>query len=312
MSTPPPLVRPSASPRVVVIGSANLDFTILMPRLPAVGETVGDGSFLRAWGGKGANQAIAALRAGVATAFVAAVGSDPLSREMIAAWRAEGLGLEHLQERSDLPTGAALVMVGGDGGNYLAVAPGANHAVRPEHLDEALIAGAAIVVLQMEVPLDTTRAAIALARRHRVPVLLNYAPAVALHEDLLAVDVLVVNENEAKALCGRDDGAAAGLLHARGAACAIVTLGAGGAVLADAQGSVHLPAFPVRAVDSTAAGDTCCGVLAAGLAQGLPVREALRRGMAAAALCVARPGAQQSIPRAAETAALLAQRAAAG
>jgi ribokinase len=296
-------------PRVVVVGSANLDFTILMPHLPAVGETVGDGSFLRAWGGKGANQAIAALRAEVATTFVAAVGNDPLSSEMTASWRAEGLGLEHLQERSDLPTGAALVMVGAGGGNYLAVAPGANHAVLPEHLDEALIAGASIVVLQMEVPLATTRAAIALARRHGVPVLLNYAPAVAVHEDLLAVDILVVNESEAKVLCGRDDGSAAELLRARGARCAIVTLGADGAVLTDAEGTVHLPAFPVRAIDTTAAGDTCCGVLAAGLAQGQPVRAALRRGMAAAALCVSRAGAQQSIPRADEVAILLASTA---
>jgi ribokinase len=300
-----PTLAKSINPRVVVIGSANLDFTILMPRLPAEGETVGDGTFLRAWGGKGANQAIAALRAGVSTTFVAAVGCDPLSREMTAAWRAEGLGLEHLQERTDLPTGAALVMVGSGGGNYLAVAPGANHAVQPEDLDEALIASASIVVLQMEIPRTTTRAAIALTRRHGVPVLLNYAPAVAVHEDLLAVDILVVNESEAKALCGRDDASAAGLLRARGAACAIVTLGAGGAVLADAQGTVHVPAFPVRAVDTTAAGDTCCGVLAAGLAQGQPVREALRRGMAAAAICVSRAGAQQSIPRADEVAAVL-------
>jgi ribokinase len=290
---------------VTVVGSANLDFTILLPRLPAVGETVGDGRFLRAWGGKGANQAVAAVRAGAPTAFIAAVGDDALTREMVAGWRADGLELAHLAVRPGVDTGAALVLVGAGGGNYLAVAPGANHALTPADLP-ATLAGAGVLVLQMEVPLATTRAAIALARRAGVPVLLNYAPAEAVHEDLLAVDVLVVNEVEAAALCGRGDGGAAALLHRRGAGCAIVTLGAGGAVLADAAGELHLPAFPVAAVDTTAAGDTLCGVLAAGLAAGLPVRSALRRAMAAATLCVGRAGAQTSIPRRVEIDALLA------
>ncbi|MCK6490255.1 MAG: ribokinase [Planctomycetes bacterium] len=295
---------------VAVVGSANLDFTILLPRLPAVGETVGDGRFLRAWGGKGANQAVAAARAGAPTAFIAAVGDDALTREMVAGWRADGLDLAHLAVRPGVDTGAALVLVGAGGGNYLAVAPGANHALTPADLPGSLAgagagAGAGVLVLQMEVPLATTRAAIALARRAGVPVLLNYAPAETVHEDLLAVDVLVVNEVEAAALCGRGDGGAAALLHRRGAGCAIVTLGAGGAVLADAAGELHLPAFPVAAVDTTAAGDTLCGVLAAGLAAGLPVRAALRRAMAAAALCVGRAGAQTSIPRRVEIDALL-------
>lgn len=293
---------------VTVVGSANLDFTILLPRLPAVGETVGDGRFLRAWGGKGANQAVAAVRAGAPTAFIAAVGDDTLTREMVAGWRADGLDLAHLAVRPGIDTGAALVLVGAGGGNYLAVAPGANHALTPADLPGSLAdagAGAGVLVLQMEVPLATTRAAIALARRQGVPVLLNYAPAEAVHEDLLAVDMLVVNEVEAAALCGRGDGGAAALLRQRGAGCAIVTLGAGGAVLADAAGELHLPAFPVAAVDTTAAGDTLCGVLAAGLAAGLPVRAALRRAMAAAALCVGRAGAQTSIPRRVEIDALL-------
>lgn len=297
------------SPRpVVVIGSSNLDFTMLMPRLPAVGETVSDGTFIRSWGGKGANQAVAARRAGAATVFVGAIGDDALSREMAAAWRADGIDLTHLRVRGDTPTGAALVMVGAAGGNYLTVAPGANATLRPDELPEAVIAGAAIVVLQMEVPLETNRAAIAIARRHGVPVLLNYAPAAAVHEDLLAVDVLVVNEIEAAALCGRGDAGAAALLRTRGAGSVVVTLGGDGAAVADGDGATHLPAFPVRAVDTTAAGDTCCGALATGLAAGLPLRAALRRAMAAAAVCVTRPGAQHSIPTAADCAALLETR----
>ena len=285
----------SRASRVVVVGSANIDHVMHLPRLPAVGETVSDGRYQLAWGGKGANQAVAAARSGAATALVAAVGDDPLSRSMTADWAADGLDLRGLKHLADTPTGTAMVVVGAGGDNYLAVDRGANAKLLPEDLDPALFAGAAVVVLQMEVPVATNLRAIALARSIRARVLLNYAPTMTLVEDLLAVDLLVVNETEA-----------ARALLARGATAVAITLGSEGACLIDSVGLRLVPPFPAKAVDTTAAGDTWCGAVAAALAAGLDLVTAAREAAAAAAITVSRHGAQVSIPRRDEVLRLLA------
>jgi len=296
---------------VAVVGSANIDHVVRLPHLPARGESVGGGDYLLAWGGKGANQAVAAARAGAATRFAACLGDDPLSRRMLADWAADGLDTGHVAVRPGLPTGTALVMVGGDGDNYLAVAPGTNHAFSPDDLRPELFAGAAVAVLQNEVPMAVNHRARELARQAGCRVIVNIAPACSADAWLLDADLVVVNESEATALAGHavaDAGqaeAAARTLRRRGAGAVLVTLGALGAVLLDADGPFLLNAHAVQAVDATAAGDTCCGALAAALADGTGLREACRYAMAAAALCVSRAGAQPSIPHRGETLALL-------
>jgi len=298
---------------ITVLGSANVDFMMRVPKLPVPGETVTGGTFLQTHGGKGANQALACGRSGGATRFVACVGDDMYGSEIVRNFAAEGLDVSRVK-RSGLPTGSALIMIGESGGNCIAVAPGANHGWGPEFLDgnEGLITESAMLVLQMEVPPDLLRAAMTLARQHQVPVLLNYAPAQEIDLTLLpACDILVVNEVEAAALSGVEvndvDSArdAAKRLRQYGVGEVVVTLGGLGVYQLDADGEQHLPAFPVNVVDTTAAGDTFCGVYAASRVEGRSVAESLRRSSAAAALCVSRMGAQPSIPKRSEIEALI-------
>jgi ribokinase len=291
---------------VVVVGSANVDFVMKMDRLPAVGETVTDALFFQSFGGKGANQAVAAARAGAETWFVACVGGDELSRSMVASWSEAGVRTGHVTEVNGVPSGAALVMVGRDGANYLSVAPGANYRMAPEHVLRALpvLARASIAVLQNEVPQSVIERTIECARAAGVRILWNYAPARHLPSELLgSADIVVVNETEASFLSGsgvrdRDSASeAARTVRTLGAASVIVTLGGQGSVICDASGISHVPAMPVDAVDTTAAGDVFCGALAVALAEGRSTSGAVRFASAAAAICVTRLGAQPSAPR---------------
>ncbi len=296
---------------VAVVGGANIDHVVRLRQLPARGQSVDGGEYLLAWGGKGANQAVAAARAGAATRFAACIGDDPLSRRMLADWTADGIDASHVAVRPGQASGTALVMVGGDGDNYLAVAPGANGAFAPEDLRPELFSGAAMAVLQNEVPAAVNRRARELARSAGCRLVVNIAPACAGDAWLLDADLVVVNESEASVLTGlgvadaAQAEAAAHRLRANGAGAVLVTLGAHGAVLLDGTGTHVLAPHPVRAVDATAAGDTCCGALAAAMAGGADLGRACRYAMAAAALCVSRAGAQTSIPRHDETRALL-------
>lgn len=299
---------------IVVIGSTNVDLIVRLPRLPAVGETVAGGRFLQALGGKGANQAVAAARAGGRVAFVTAVGADQLGAEALAAFAGEGVDATHAL-RAEGPTGTAVILVGPGGDNLIALAPGANDALTPAHLDALApqVAAAGLVMLQMEIPPATTARALALAAAHGVPVLCNYAPARPDGPPVCAeMTGLVVNEVEAEALAGLPVAdpagalAAAEALRARGPRYVIVTLGAGGAVLAADDLRLHLPAFPVVAVDATAAGDAFCGALAVALVEGRPLPQAARFAMAAGALAATAEGAQPSLPARAAIEGLLA------
>ena len=287
---------------VLVAGSANADFVVRAPRIPAPGETVLGEDLAIIPGGKGANQAVACARAGGgATRMLVALGDDTLAPMIEASLQAAGVVLDVV--RSARPTGAALITVSHDGENAITVAPGANADLRPD--DVLQLDGVTHLLMQLETPLDTVMAFAVAARAAGVKVMLNAAPARPLPADLLAtLDMLIVNEEELARIVG-DGGSVADRLAATGVPCAIVTLGGRGCcALAEGQFLVQ-PAFAVSPIDTTAAGDTFCGVLAATLAAGHDLAQALRSASAAGALATTRAGAQTSIPTIADVAVLL-------
>ena len=297
------------NPRVVVVGSVNMDLMLRCPHLPLPGETVLGSNFRTLPGGKGANQAVAAARLGASVRLIGCVGGDSFGQQAVSALRAEGIDLRHLDVVSGEATGVAMVLVEDSGENSIALAPGANAALSSERIDaaSAAIAGAALLVCQLETPLASVRRAIAIAHAAGVPVLLNPAPAQSLPDALLRqVSWLVANEGEAALLSGRtlvkpaDAQDAAQALVRRGASSVIVTLGAQGVVWGDAHGVCHQIAKPARVQDTTGAGDAFVGALAAELAQGRCLRDAIEFAQCAAAYSVERIGAQAAMPRRAD------------
>nr|WP_281387042.1 ribokinase [Jiangella mangrovi] len=290
------------------MGSANMDLVVTVDRAPGRGETVTGRTYDTVPGGKGANQALAAARAGADVAFLGAVGDDDFGLRITALLSADGVDVSGLVV-SDRPTGTAHITVDGDGDNSIVVVPGANGTVTElTDAHRAVIDAADAVLLQLELPLALVTEAARYAHERGVRVVLTPAPAVPLPEELLAaVDVLVPNEHEAALLTGDGDPVtAARSLAARGGDV-VVTLGARGAVRVSGESTTQVAAFAVAAVDTTAAGDTFAGVLAAGLASGLEWPAALRRASAAAALSVQRPGASSSMPSRAEIDAFLSE-----
>ena len=294
---------------IAVVGSLNMDLVIRVPRFPAAGETLTGREFETVPGGKGANQAVACARMGAPVVMIGSIGADGHGKTLVAALRADGIDVAGVHAWPDAHTGIAIVMVEDGGQNCIVLAPGANAALDPAAIDAAApdIARAALLVLQLEVPMDTVLHAAQCAKRAGVPVLLNAAPVAPLPEGLWPlIDWLVVNEIEAGTLAGvavSNAQAAAAIgqaLRDRGAKNVIVTLGEMGVVVADANGTRHFAAQRVRAIDSTAAGDTFIGALAAGMREGLDIDAAVALGQAASALCVTRRGAQPSIPTRAE------------
>jgi ribokinase len=288
---------------VLVAGSANLDFVVRAAHVPAPGETVLGRALATFPGGKGANQAVASARAGGApTRMLLALGEDAYAEPLEASLRDAGVAM-HVVRCADRATGTAFICVSDDAENAITVAPGANDALMPAHLPD--LAGVGYLLMQLETPLDSVAAWASRARDAGVTTVLNAAPARALPPALLAaIDLLIVNEGELAALTGIRDGIAAALA-ALPVPTVVVTLGAAGCC-ARVSGERWLqPAFAVRAVDTTAAGDTFCGTLVAALAQGDMMPAALRRASAASALACTRPGAQASIPGRDEVDALL-------
>jgi ribokinase len=289
------------SGRIVVLGSVNMDLVVRCKRLPSPGETV-QGGDLRRWpGGKGANQAVAAARMGAAVDFIGCVGDDDLGREAAAVLRAEGVGLEHLHVLPGVSTGVAMIVVDEQGENTIVLSAGANGHVSTNHVRAAatLISDAALMVCQLEVPLEAIEEASRIARKAGVPVLLNPAPASVLPAGLLeAVDYLVPNETEAAVLAPHAAGHEAMIraLQRLGPRQVLMTLGADGVMVAGDDISV-VPAPHVHAVDTTGAGDTFVGALAAALVDGEPLSNAVNFAVRAAAVSVTREGAMSAMPR---------------
>jgi ribokinase len=291
---------------ITVIGSINLDLIATVDRLPAPGETVlGDG-FNTAPGGKGANQALAAVRAGAKVRMIGAVGGDAFAAEATALLAEGGVDLSAVS-RSERPTGVALILVGDDGENVIAVVPGANGTVGPDAVTAAGIGSGEHVVLQHEVPLETVAAALDAARKAGAISLLNTAPFRQDAAPLLAkADYVIANETEfdlyaaALSLAGADRLARMRAFAELTGRTVVVTLGGEGVMAAAPDAVLQVEALKITPVDTVGAGDTFCGYLAAGLSSGLPLRQALRRAAAAGSLACLKPGAQPAIPLAAD------------
>jgi len=287
--------------RVVVVGSANVDFTVRLPRLPAEGETVSDGEFYRSFGGKGANQALAALRAGAEVALVAKVGKDPLGMDLKEHLSRCGLGVSHVIEEEGTSTGTALIMVDSQGRNMIGVAPGANRVLRPQEVRDAreVFSWGKVLLVQLEVPLETTREALLLAKEHSMTTVLNPAPWRDLPRELLQlVDVITPNEGEARRLSGFEESRweeVGEAILAMGPKKVVITLGKRGAFAMGEEGAFHCDGVEVKAVDTTGCGDAFNGALAYALADGFSWKEAVSFANCAGALAATKKGAQDSM-----------------
>lgn len=293
------------SQKIIVIGSSNVDFIMKMDHLPALGETVTNAMFMQTFGGKGANQAVGAAKAGGDVWFVNCVGDDAFALLLLENLRAAGVHVDHVRVEKGIASGAALIMVGKAGENFISVAPGANSRLTPSMLPALvpLLHTAGMILIQYEIPPEMIYASIDLAYTLGLPVMFNLAPVNPFNAAYLAkINYLIVNEIEAQSLCGfavdssaRVERAAEALL-AKGAGTVVITLGAQGAYLASADLRQSVPAFRVNAVDTTAAGDIFCGALAVALVEGRSLRDAARFASAASAISVTRLGAQPSAP----------------
>ncbi|MFB7373812.1 ribokinase [Streptomyces sp. NPDC056222] len=283
---------------IVVLGSTNMDLVAFVPKAPARGETVTGREFRTIPGGKGANQAVAAARAGADVSMIGAVGADDFGVRLRAALEGSGVDTDLLRT-AEGPSGTAHIVVDDEGGNAIVVVPGANGTVTSlDHGDEALIATADALLLQLELPLSVVTEGATTARRLGVRTVLTPAPARSLPPELLAAtDLLVPNEHEAAALTGIADPHAAAAALLTLVPEVVITLGAAGSLHAARDSEPFtVPAHRVRAVDTTAAGDTFVGALAVALGEGRAVREALAWASTAAALSVQREGASSSMP----------------
>lgn len=301
-------------PLITVIGSSNVDLIMKMDRLPKRGESITGAEFRQVFGGKGANQAVAAAKAGGNVAFVNCVGDDAYGQSIIRNMSAAGIQTDYIFQETGIASGTALVMVGSQGENYLSIAPGANNRLTETHLKLAagLVEKSAMVVLQYEILEDTLYSAIDLAHSAGVPVMFNLAPAQPFQDEYFKkVNVFLANETEAEYLVGFPldstsaiENAAVTLLK-KGPSTVIITLGGAGSYLANEKERVFTPAFPVNPVDTTAAGDVFAGSLAVACVEGKSFMDGIRFASAASAISVTRMGAQTSIPSRQEIDSLL-------
>ncbi len=301
-------------PRILVVGSSNTDLIIKVAHIPKPGETILGGEFARAAGGKGANQAVAAARAGGAVTFIARVGCDGNGEQALAGFAADGINVKHVIRDPSRPSGVALILVDRNGENCIAVASGANDRLSPAdvHKSKEAFRRAQVVLLQLETPLPTVAACVALAAAAGERVVLNPAPARPLPAQLLTrVYLLTPNESEAELLTGlavtneATAARAADKLRTRGVQNVVITMGARGAFVAGKDVQQMIPGIKVHAVDATGAGDIFNGALVVALAEGLPLLEAAQFASAAAAISVTRFGAQPSAPTRSEIQTLL-------
>jgi len=305
-------------PNLVVIGSLNMDLVFQVVRLPVPGETIHGQELKFIPGGKGANQAVAAARLGGASTLIGRVGDDPFGEQLLRNLQSNQVNVRHVTPTPHCPSGVALISVDHSGQNSITIISGANGRVTPQDLLplETVISQADVVVLQLEIPLETVEAALALARKHHVPTILDPAPVPAggFPADLYAVDILTPNQSEAELLTGTKithDAAAeqaARILLERGARQVVLKMGAAGALLASGGDAMErVNAFAVTVVDTTAAGDAFTAGLALQHARGVSLREAVEFACAAGSLATTKLGAQPSMPSREEVLNLLNQ-----
>lgn len=308
-----------STPSIVVIGSSNMDLVAKVPQIPVVGETLLGTDFFMVPGGKGANQAVAATKLGGNVVFLTRLGNDMFAEALLKNFRSVGINTRHIRQLDDVPTGIAMIAIDGSGQNAIMVVPGANFKLTPEDIlkVEPDIAAAGVVVVQLEIPIETVTEAARTAQKYNVPFILDPAPAQPLNDQLLGmVDIIKPNEVEAYALTGiritdrASAEQAADVFLGKGVKSVIITLGEKGFVLATCEKKQYISTLKVNAVDSTAAGDAFTGALAYCLAGGKSLSDAALYANAVAAVSVTRRGAQSSLPTSEEVSAFMADHAA--
>jgi len=291
--------------KILVIGSTNMDIIAMVDHLPVPGETIGNGKLARAHGGKGANQAVAAARAGGEVTFITCIGEDDDGKKMLDGFMVDGINTDQVSQIPEASTGTALIFVDRNGENCIAVAPGANNYLSKNIIDQAeeLIKATDLILLQLEIPYETIQHICKLAARYQKRIILNPAPARELGQDVLdSLEYLVLNETEAEIIAGqkvRDENMeeVCRAIKGLGPEHIILTLGSRGSYVFDNQVKQYVESFNVKALDSTAAGDTFCGAFAVSILSGdHDIISAVRFANAAGALSVTRQGAQTSIP----------------
>lgn len=291
--------------RIVVLGSCNTDMVIKSDRLPVPGETILGGTFMMNPGGKGANQAVAAARLGGNITFITKTGNDLFGRQSIELYNDENINTDYIYSDPDLPSGVALISVDTNGENCIVVASGANGTLNTKDLENAsnIICSAEILLMQLEIPIETVEYAAKIANENGVKVILNPAPAQALTNELLSnIYLLIPNKTEAEILSGikvtnwESAKTAADIICTKGVKTVVITLGAMGALLKEGNKYYEIPSTPVQPVDTTAAGDTFCGAISVAISEGKELLEAIKFANKCAAISVTRMGAQTSIP----------------
>lgn len=291
--------------KIVVLGSCNTDMVVKSSRLPVPGETILGGTFMMNPGGKGANQAVAAARLGGNVTFVTKTGNDLFGRQSIELYNDENINTEFISSDPDLPSGVALITVDGEGENCIVVASGANGSLSPADVKDAEkeIASADILLMQLEVPIETVEYAAKMAKKNGVKVILNPAPAQSLSNDLLSnIHMIIPNETEAEIISGikvtdvESAKKAADMICSKGVDIVVITMGSAGALIKEGNQYHQIPALRVKAVDTTAAGDTFCGAISVALSEGKSLVDAIKFANQCSAITVTRMGAQASIP----------------
>ncbi|MCX7986788.1 MAG: ribokinase [Bacteroidales bacterium] len=294
------------SGKITVIGSTNVDITMRLSRLPEKGETISGGDYYQAFGGKGANQAVAAARCGGQVTLVTCLGNDHFTTLLIESFLNHNIQTQYVFVEETSFTGTAVIMTDKTGNNYIGVAGGANDFLTPDKIEKALpsISQADIVLLQNEIPEATVRFVLNTCEKLKKKVIFNIAPACRLTDELFnKIHIAVVNETEAEMVTGikilnsSDVERAAKLFISKGTPNVVITLGAKGAYVAGETEGFYVRGLEVEAVDTTGAGDVFCGALAIAYTEGMPIRKAVEFANAAAAISVTRLGAQPSAPR---------------
>lgn len=295
------------TPRIVVVGSINMDLVIRTAHLPVPGETIlGESGYQTYPGGKGANQAVASAKLGAQTTMLGAVGQDAFGDELIANLQTHRIQTDALVRKTNTNSGVALIGIDeSNGENFIIVAGGANRSLSPEDIQYAksVIQSADILICQLEIPIESVHTALTIAKENHVTTVLNAAPVCELSDGLLSlVDFLIVNETEAVQLSHysiselEDVEQASAILLGKGVKCVVLTMGAKGANVVDANHRIYVPTFPVKAIDTVGAGDAFVGAFSIAIAQGKPLADALKFSNAVGALATTKPGAQSGMP----------------